>query len=248
MLSLLDRAEMLALSFVPLKPVRNGLKRPVASFSFDDVPQSAARDGARILEERGVRGTYYLCGGNAGSTFEGSIQFGRDDLAALSAQGHEIGCHSYSHMRMRRVEVADMQADLDANVDYLSEAAGIPDIASFAYPYGSNDLATKRYAAKRFETARGVVKGVNAGTIDFADLKTLPIEKRKFSLDLLDRQIALAKALNGWIVFYTHDVADDCTNYGCTGDQLKACVDTVQAAGIEVLTVAEAAEKVMGPG
>ena len=42
------------------------LDRPMVSFSFDDAPQSAALAGARLLEERGLRGTYFISAGLAG--------------------------------------------------------------------------------------------------------------------------------------------------------------------------------------
>jgi peptidoglycan/xylan/chitin deacetylase (PgdA/CDA1 family) len=244
--NLLDRIEMAALTFVPFKPVVSALEAPIASFTFDDAPKSAVRAGAAILEERGARGTFYLCGANAGTVFEGSEQFEREDLVALHEAGHELACHSHGHMRMWRRDAAEMDGDLDRNEAYLGAVSGRSRLSSFAYPYGANDWASKRHAARRFETARGVVKGVNAGLMDFADLKTLPIERRKFSLAMLSRQIELAKALNGWIVFYTHDVAEDCTPYGCTPDQLRACVDAVRAAGIEILRVDAAAERVRG--
>ena len=36
---------------------------PIVSFTFDDAPPSAATNGAAILEEFGLRGTFYLSGG-----------------------------------------------------------------------------------------------------------------------------------------------------------------------------------------
>ncbi|MCB8835211.1 polysaccharide deacetylase family protein, partial [Escherichia coli] len=38
------------------------VSRPVVSFTFDDVPDTALTNGARILEDHGVRGTFYIAG------------------------------------------------------------------------------------------------------------------------------------------------------------------------------------------
>jgi peptidoglycan/xylan/chitin deacetylase (PgdA/CDA1 family) len=50
----------------------------VVSFTFDDVPASAASEGAPILEAFGIRGTYYLCGGLLG---------GQGDLRPILSRG-----------------------------------------------------------------------------------------------------------------------------------------------------------------
>ena len=48
------------------RPVRMKLERPMVTFSFDDAPASAADAGARTLELRGIRGTWYFSAGLAG--------------------------------------------------------------------------------------------------------------------------------------------------------------------------------------
>ena len=45
------------------KPLRLSLDRPMVTFSFDDVPASAALAGARVLEALSLRGTFYICAG-----------------------------------------------------------------------------------------------------------------------------------------------------------------------------------------
>src|SRR2546430_15155308 len=43
-------------------PHRLPAHAPVVSFTFDDAPDSAAGEGAALLEEHGGRGTFYLAG------------------------------------------------------------------------------------------------------------------------------------------------------------------------------------------
>jgi peptidoglycan/xylan/chitin deacetylase (PgdA/CDA1 family) len=239
--------EMQALRLVQGKPVQSRLTAPIASFSFDDAPVSAVTLGAEILERHGLRGTFYLNGANAGRTFEGRAQFDVADVRALHDKGHEIACHSFGHRRMRRVGQAELSSEF---ADNLAWARGIlgPDFQfdSFAWPYGAYDHAARALAARKFTTSRGVYRGVNHGTMDFANLLTVPLEKRRMGQALLQSRIDKALATNGWIIFFTHDVADDCTDYGSPPEWLEEAVVMVKAAGIEVLTVADGARKALG--
>ncbi|URK86924.1 polysaccharide deacetylase family protein [Rhizobium sp. RCAM05350] len=54
-------------------------ERPIVSFTFDDVPDTALTNGAAILEKYGVHGTFYIAGG-----LEGRIE---PDRRLISADG-----------------------------------------------------------------------------------------------------------------------------------------------------------------
>jgi peptidoglycan/xylan/chitin deacetylase (PgdA/CDA1 family) len=41
-------------------------RRAIVSFTFDDFPSSAVSNGARLLEDHGARGTFYLTGSYCG--------------------------------------------------------------------------------------------------------------------------------------------------------------------------------------
>ena len=68
------------------------------SFTFDDFPKSSAINGAKCLEDKGLRGTFYACTGQ----FDQSNHFGElcssDDVKRVFAAGHEIGCHTQNHI------------------------------------------------------------------------------------------------------------------------------------------------------
>src|SRR5262245_36011251 len=73
------------------KPFRMQNDRPLVSVTFDDVPDSAYTNGARILEEFGIRGTFYVAAGTCGYQDEHWQVISREQVAALHNQGHEIG-------------------------------------------------------------------------------------------------------------------------------------------------------------
>ena len=54
-----------------------------------------------------------------------------------------------------------------------------------------------------------------------------------------------ARARNGWIIFYTHDVAEQPSEWGCTPAQLEAVVGYA-AQRLPVLPVRDVAVRVVG--
>lgn len=240
------RAKMAMLNFYTEKPIISKLESPVVSFSFDDFPKSAATIGAKIMQDAGIAATYYLTGSNCQKNFENIAQFDAEDVERLHDAGHEIACHSYAHPRLRGRTQSEIDADLSQNLVFAQKLLG-PDFQfqSFAYPYGEFDAFSRKIMGKKFQTARGVYRGVNKGVMDFANLKTVPLEKRRYSKQYLDKYIEEAIRANGWIIFFTHDVAEDCTQYGSTPAILLETIETVQAANIEILTVKKAARKIM---
>ncbi len=229
----------------PVKPVRSKLTEAIASFSFDDVPRSATLAGAEVLEAAGVRGAYYVCGSHTGSVFEGTEQHSVDDLKRLSRAGHEIGCHTFAHHDATLVGEAARLSDHAANQAFATEALAGERPSTFAYPYGSTSLRSKLFYSKRFLACRGVAPGLNAGIIDMAELRAEPIESHRFDLARVRDLATAARRRRGWLVFFTHDVAPEPTKYGCRPAELEAVVAAILEAGVEILTVRDAARRVL---
>lgn len=111
-------------------------ERPLVSFTFDDIPDSAASVGAAILEANGVAGTFYIASGWLDRSF-GPWRFA--DQAALSRlldRGHEIGCHTRSHPDVQRVAPDALAAELDGNAASLATIDSRISLKNFAYPFG----------------------------------------------------------------------------------------------------------------
>ncbi len=221
------------------RPLRAG--RPLVSFTFDDVPRSAVTVGARGLAERGWRGTFFLAGGLEGRRHDGQAMFTREDLHELAEGGQEIGCHTHSHARLPELPAGAIEDEISRNRDWLGEALGTAPAPAFAYPYGAACPRSKTVVARRFPLARGIAGGVNAGWTDFGQLKVFQLERRTFSLEGMRRAIAEAKARDGWLVFFGHDLQPTPTPYGETPESFARTLDAVAEAGIEVLPLTEAA-------
>jgi peptidoglycan/xylan/chitin deacetylase (PgdA/CDA1 family) len=244
-LSFFDRAKLKVARMIPANPVKSKLTAPVASISFDDIPHSAARVGAPILEQANLRGTFYVCGGHAGQSFEGRTQHEVSDLITLHKAGHEIACHTFAHPDTTRINDETRAQDLASNATFMRGHVGDVVLSSFAYPYGAVSIGAKAFYSKQFFTCRGVYAGVNSGLMDFSDLRAVGIESRQHDMGRVRALIDEAKAKTGWLIFFTHDVGPDPSAFGCTPKDLQDVIIALSDAGIETLPVKAAAARSM---
>ena len=210
--------------FLRARPARIAWPGGVVSFTFDDFPRSAWTLGGAILEQHDRRGTYYAAMGLAGTASRLGPMFALDDLRAAHAHGHEIACHTFSHRDCARAAAPAIAAEIDANTAALSRALGGAAVTDFAYPFGGVSQAAKHALARRFTSCRGTGRGLNRGTADLADLASTSLYSRDFDRDGLCRLIEDAQAEGAWLIFYTHDVADDPSPFGCTPAQFHSIV------------------------
>lgn len=221
-------------------PLSVDLDHGLVSFSFDDFPRSAATTGAALLERHGWRGTYYASAGYAGTDTHHGPMFDGDDLQRLADAGHEIGCHTHSHLDGSSIGEAELLADIERNEAGLRALGYTGPLDSFAYPYGVATSAIKRMLSDRFSSLRGIEAAINRGPCDRNLLKSVPVDGGEAGIA---RAIEAAEALiqnPGWLIFYLHDVQDEPTEWGCTPEQLARVCDAVERSGARVLTVSEA--------
>jgi peptidoglycan/xylan/chitin deacetylase (PgdA/CDA1 family) len=209
----------------------------VLSISFDDFPKSAWEEGGRVLRDHGVRATYFACGALCGERFENQVMYDHADLAALFADGHEVGCHSFDHKSALRLNARDLVRGFGENARFVRETLGDVRLVSFAYPYGDATLAAKRAAMRVFACARGVDAGLNRRRIDLAQLKAVGLEAERGGLDFVLPFVAAAARERAWLIVYSHDVSDRPGRFGCKPEELDQLIREARAAGLEILTV-----------
>jgi peptidoglycan/xylan/chitin deacetylase (PgdA/CDA1 family) len=225
---------------VKLSALDTRLDEPVVSFTFDDFPRSALQEGGRILRERGWAGTYFVAGSFCGQSIGGLDYFDRADLIQAAEEGHEIGCHTFGHLRLPEVTRSDIEADLRRNADFVAETLPDHQLSSFAYPFGNLHLDQKAQLCRRFPICRGIWPGINAGRMDFAQLKAVGLERWSLEAFDVDAWLDKAQAERGWLIFFTHDVSDDPSRFGCFRKTFEAVADAVARRGIRVLPVKNA--------
>ncbi|MCG9916903.1 MAG: polysaccharide deacetylase family protein [Phenylobacterium sp.] len=223
------------------RPLATGPVTPMVSFTFDDAPLTAVETGARLLEDQGVRGVFYVSAGLAGA--EGPM--GRfataSDYARLAKAGHEIACHTYSHLDCGQAPGQDADQDAARNREALADWSAGP-VSNFAYPYGDVAAGPKSALAPRYDVLRALHHGVIETGTDLNQAPAVGIEGEDGEA-IAQHWMARAKARSAWLILYTHDVRPDPSPWGCTPEALARLIASAQAQGLEIVTVAQAAQR-----
>ena len=215
-------------------------KSPMVSFTFDDAPKSAATVGGRILDEYDARGTYYVAGGLVDKWSGNWTGVSADDIVGLHRSGHEVACHTFSHTRVVDLNAAAMIAEIEKNRRYFMMLDSSIKVENFAYPYGMGSFLHKAQLGQNFQSSRSIVPGINSGIVDLQHLRATPLIEQHIDRDEIDRTFDEAVVKNGWLIFYSHDVATAPSPYGCSPSFLRHALDAASRGKIPILSVAEA--------
>lgn len=230
---------------LPLQSRRNlrfKLERPIVSFTFDDFPRSALTNGASMLEAQNWHATFYVAAGMMGIENHHGKSFSEADLAIVQKNGHEIAGHTFSHLDCATSTPAQVTTEIARNNTALKALGLSAPIEHFAWPYGTATAGHKSALGTHFKSMRGVCSGVMHNRADLNCLKSTPL----FSGEALEpaiKQVASLIQRPGWLIFFTHDVRDNPSEWGITPKDLKKTIAAVKNSGAEVLPVGQALEK-----
>jgi peptidoglycan/xylan/chitin deacetylase (PgdA/CDA1 family) len=209
---------------------------PYISFTFDDFPLTAFTEGGRSLAAHGARGTYFVSCQLLGRDSASGPIASAEDLRALVARGHELGCHTFEHLDGCASTPEAFERSIAANRAALSKSLPGCDLPVFAYPLNGPDLRIKRAVGRHFAGVRGGGQTINAGVIDLNLLKAYFLDHRnRGNLDVVRDVIAQNAAARGWLIFATHDVAAAPSQYGCEPDYFEEVVRLSVQSGARVL-------------
>ncbi len=192
-------------------------KRAALSLSFDDARSSQVDAGTALLDQYGVKATFYVVPSAVRQRLEG--------WKKAAAHGHEIGNHSLNHpctgnfpwSRQKALEehsLDKMQHELvKANQEIQALLGVTPEV--FAYPCGQTFVGrgttTRSYVplvATLFLSGRGWLdEGPNDPAFcDLAQLTGMEMDGKDFEqlLPLLEQ----ARQTGQWIVFAGHEMGE----------------------------------------
>lgn len=113
----------------------------VVALTFDDGPTPGyAQRILDVLEQEGVRATFFLVGN--------AIEAWPEGARRIVEAGHEVGNHSYSHSRMILRDYDFVASELE-RTEALIRAAGYTQPIHFRPPYGRKLFSLPRYLAER---------------------------------------------------------------------------------------------------
>lgn len=219
---------------------------PLISFTFDDFPISAWRVGGAILASRNLRGTYYTSMGLMESDAPVGKIFSREDLKSVANDGHELGCHTFSHCHSWNTSPEDFEKSIAENQRSLNDLLPNASFKTLSYPLSCPRPQTKRRAAKHFSCCRGGGQTFNIGTMDLNSLNAFFLEKAKDNPSSIKNMIDENARAGGWLIFATHDVCENPTRFGCTPKLFEEIVDQAAKSGAKILPVGEAVQVAIG--
>lgn len=214
--------------------------RGVVSFTFDDAPLSACVAGAAALERHGARGTWYVAGGLTDGSELGRPCHTEAALRDLLAAGHQLGCHTWSHVEVNRIDHARRIGELDRSKAWLAGLGVNLETLDFAYPLGGVSIGAKHDCAGRFRSSRATGRGAHIGSADLNALKTHRFYRSAPDAAAYAERLAQTAAQRGWLILNTHEVADDAGPYGCSPQELRTAIGQALDAGCLVLPVTAA--------
>jgi peptidoglycan/xylan/chitin deacetylase (PgdA/CDA1 family) len=210
-----------------------------ASITFDDIPDNAASKGAPILERADARGTFFVAPETCGMQDRYWRVVCREAVRDLAVAGHEIGCHTARHVNVQSLGRLALRQECERSDTLLTELTGAPP-RNFAYPFGDIGVRQMRPLAARFRSCRTIYEGLNTGTIDLGKVKAIGLFDSRITRVEIEALIRQTVSERGWLVFYTHDVAEAPTFMGTSPRLLADTLAMMAAHGLPCLTVDQA--------
>jgi peptidoglycan/xylan/chitin deacetylase (PgdA/CDA1 family) len=215
---------------------------PFVSFTFDDFPRSALQIGGAILNRFDLAGTYYVSLGLLGKEAPAGRMFVGSDLKELLENGHELGCHTFSHCHSWETHAGTFEDAIIENRVALRKLVAGAEFKSFSYPISPPRPLTKAKIANHFQCCRSGGQTLNVGTTDLNQLSAYFLEKSRHNIQSVKNLIAQNRQARGWLIFATHDISDNPTPFGCTPDFFEDVVQHAVSSGARVLPVVRALE------
>ncbi len=219
---------------------------PLISFTFDDFPRTAWLTGGAILRPFGIKATYYASLGLTGKQSPSGPIFEPGDLAAILEDGHELGCHTFSHCHSWDTSPAEFDQATARNRAALRDLLPDAEFKSFSYPISPPRPLTKARTARHYLSCRGSGQAFNSGIADLNQLSAFFLEKSRGHLENVRKMIDSNAAARGWLILATHDIAERPSPYGCTPRFFEEVVGYAVTSGSRILPVAESVEVLRG--
>jgi hypothetical protein len=131
------------------------------------------------------------------------------------------------------------------NRDALRRLVPAAIFRSFSYPISTPKPYTKWRASRHFLCCRAGGQYINIGTTDLNLLNAYFLEKSLEDLKAVKELIEHNRQMRGWLIFATHDISSNPTQYGCTPGFFAEVVECAIASGACVLPIADAVTQLM---
>lgn len=186
------------------------MKGMYVALTFDDGPHPSLTNKAlEILNRHGAKGTFFVLGQNVARY--------KSVVSAAAAGGHEIGVHTWSHIKMNSSSRAKVDSEISRTQNLIGSVTGVAPRV-MRPPYGATNKTLVDHMFNRYGMASILW-----------DVDTVDWRKPGVSKVI---NTAVTKAKPGSIIL-VHDI------HASTIDALEGIVTGLQARGFQLVTVSE---------
>ena len=239
------KAGFVASSFLYKKNAAFCLDFPVISFTFDDFYRSALGVGGKLLEERGLKGTFYASMSLMGKSNRIGDFFTEDDLKKTAKAGHEIGGHTFGHLSCSQFSAELFSQDSINNNEAINLLLGGYEVRNFSFPFGDVFPAHKKLLNEHFRSLRCIRGGINLDKIDLGLLRCNRLYSDSVSIESVKKIIEEISNRKAWLIFYTHDISEKFSPWGCSPDLFGKALDLAIDSGAKILTIDKAIDSII---
>jgi peptidoglycan/xylan/chitin deacetylase (PgdA/CDA1 family) len=133
-----------------------------------------------------MRGIFFVSAGKLGAPG----YLGESEVRSLSAAGHAIGSHGFSHVRLELLDPAGLSREVAGSRDRLQEIVGGP-ISSFAPPGGSrHPLLPRELERSGYTSCRSMRWGIHRSRDEWLDIPCVPVTELTIARGWVSRALA----------------------------------------------------------
>lgn len=186
------------------------MKGKYVALTFDDGPHPSLTPRALdILSRHGAKGTFFMLGQNVARY--------KSVVARAAAEGHELGVHTWSHIKMNSSSRARVDSEIDRTQKTIAAVSGVKPRV-MRPPYGATNKTLVEHMYNRYGMASIM------WDVDTLDWRKPGVNKVV--------NVAVNKAKPGSIILI-HDI------HATTLAALEGIVTGLQARGFQLVTVSE---------
>ncbi len=223
----------------------NVFDKGYVTLNFDDGWTSHHRNVMPILNNAGIKGTFFVVSDEAQMAEDQDYnQVGHyltiNKLKELQAAGHEVTAHSKTHASLIGLSENQMKAEIGGSRTALLNNGFTP-VDTFAYPFGDKNAAVMQVVKDSgFVGARGVNGGYNTKVTNKYDLEVQNVLDATTAAQMkawIDHAVQTKTWLN--IVFHEVDAAANAPgveDYSTTTGILQDVVNYLKTNNIAVIT------------
>ena len=224
------------------QPDTDKFGKGLVSLTFDDGWKEIYLNAVPVLNQSGIKSTQYVSTTELRYNDRYHNYMSIEDVLNMERMGHEIGSHAVNHIRLNKLNEADINFQLEKSREELI-GMGIKSIDTFAPPYGEYTDYLTVATGRNYIATRMADPGMNDRETDPQLLYGYQMENWMVFDPYMKRLVSRAFKEKKWMIFIFHQVAKPDYRYYTSPGDLQSLVDYLIINKIPVMPVRDVIKK-----